>query len=175
MRPSKHLYKIGYIAKIFCVTPRTIRHYDQYGLFPHIKRSDGGIRLFDDKDIKIMERIRILQKKESLSLKEIKARIFDEDIILFHVTTPKKAKQYRESGFIQAPVRGFTTLMSAMAWAIKSKRSVIYKIESDKLLSHKIHKLPDHHNEFGEAWYFDFNVTRFKCVFSTKERLEKVL
>ena len=31
---------------------------------------------------------------------------------LYHVTTPKKAKRYRESGFIKSPVRGFTTIIT---------------------------------------------------------------
>lgn len=30
---------------------------------------------------------------------------------LYHVTTQKKAKQYRQSGAIHAPVRGFTTML----------------------------------------------------------------
>ena len=36
---------------------------------------------------------------------------------LYHATTEKKAKLYRHTGAILAPVRGFTTLQAAMAWA----------------------------------------------------------
>ena len=43
---------------------------------------------------------------------------------LYHVTTEKKAKHYRDTGFICKPVRGFDTLMGAMAWAIKTGRAV---------------------------------------------------
>lgn len=35
---------------------------------------------------------------------------------LYHATTQKKAKQYRQSGAILAPVRGFTTMQAAMAY-----------------------------------------------------------
>lgn len=35
--------------------------------------------------------------------------------ILYHATTPKKARLYRQTGAILAPVRGFTTLQAAMA------------------------------------------------------------
>ena len=82
---------------------------------------------------------------------------------LYHVTTPKKAKRYRESGFISHPVRGFTTLMAAMAWAIKTGRTVIYKVDGDPA-----YKLPDHHNTFGEAWWIDNDVPieKIKCEFS---------
>ena len=80
---------------------------------------------------------------------------------LYHVTTDKKAKRYNETGHIIAPVRGFTTLMGAMAWAIKVGRKVIYEVESKK-----VHKLPDHHNEYGEAWWIDEDVKNYKCIFS---------
>lgn len=68
---------------------------------------------------------------------------------LYHATTPRKAERYRQSGRIIAPVRGFTTLQAAMAWAMKVGRTVIYELPAPE---HKTHKLPDHHNQFGEAW-----------------------
>jgi len=80
---------------------------------------------------------------------------------LYHATTPKKAKLYRQTGHIIAPVRWFTTLQAAMAWALKVGRTVIYEIEADRP-----YKLPDHHNAFGEAWWNDGNVSDFRCVFS---------
>lgn len=80
---------------------------------------------------------------------------------LYHATTPAKAKKYRDCGAIHGPVRGFTTLQAAMAWALKVNRTVIYEIFCEDA-----HKLPDHHNRFGDAWWNDGNVTDFKCVFS---------
>lgn len=87
----------------------------------------------------------------------------DEEMELFHVTTPKKAQRYRETGAILKPVRGFTTLNAAMAWAIKTGRTVIYAINGEPA-----YKLPDHHNAFGEAWWIDQDVPceKIKCVFS---------
>jgi len=84
---------------------------------------------------------------------------------LFHATTPKKAAMYRATGHIIAPVRGFTTLQAAMAWAIKveGRRTVILEFEADNP-----HKLPDHHNIFGEAWWNDGNVEKWQCVFSAE-------
>lgn len=84
---------------------------------------------------------------------------------IYHCTTNKKAKHYHESGCIRKPVRGFTTLQGAMAWAIKVNRTVIYEINSN---SCNTYKLPDHHNKFGEAWWIDENVPieNIKCVFS---------
>lgn len=82
---------------------------------------------------------------------------------LYHVTTEKKAKQYHASGCIRKPVRGFDSLQAAMAWAIKTGRKVIYLIDGNPA-----YKLPDHHNQFGEAWWIDEDVMidKIKCVFS---------
>jgi hypothetical protein len=85
-------------------------------------------------------------------------------MILYHVTTPKKAKAYRQTGHIKSPVRGFTTLLAAMAWATKVGRTVIYEITADMP-----HKLPDHHSQYGEAWWNDGDVHQFVCVFSAEK------
>jgi hypothetical protein len=84
---------------------------------------------------------------------------------LFHVTTEKKAKQYIASKSIHLPVRGFTNLTAAMAWAMKVNRKVIYCIPT---VPEKTHKLPDHHNDFGQAWWIDQNIPMdtVKCAYS---------
>jgi len=83
------------------------------------------------------------------------------NMILYHVTTPKKAKLYSESRRIIAPVRGFTTLLAAMAWAVKTHRTVVIEFETTAP-----YKLPDHHNRYGDAWWNDGDVTDYRCVFS---------
>ena len=81
---------------------------------------------------------------------------------LYHATTQKKARLYRQTGAIKKPVRGFTTLQAAMAWAMKVQgRTVIMEFEATSA-----HKLPDHHNQFGEAWWNDGDVADYRCVFS---------
>jgi len=80
-------------------------------------------------------------------------------MILYHVTTPKKARQYRETGYIEKPVRGFDTIMAAMAWGLKTGRNIIYKIEGEPA-----YKLPDHHNQYGEAFWIDQDIIVFKCI-----------
>lgn len=84
-------------------------------------------------------------------------------MILYHATTQKQAKKYRENGVIIKPVRGFDTLKAAMFWAMKTGRKVIYEIETNTT-----YKLPDHHNQFGKAYWSDENVpvSKIKCVVS---------
>jgi len=48
-----------------------------------------------------------------------------------------------------------------MAWACKVGRTVIMEIDADKP-----YKLPDHHNQYGSAWWNDADVTEWTCVFS---------
>ena len=84
---------------------------------------------------------------------------------LYHCTTPKKAKLYRTTGHICSPVRGFDTLQGAMAWCIKTGRTVIMELEGWE--QEQIHKLPDHHNKFAKAFWVDRNVEKWHCVFSS--------
>jgi len=46
------------------------------GLLPHVKRSDGGIRLFDEEDVEIIRKIREIQRTEDIALDDIKERLF---------------------------------------------------------------------------------------------------
>ncbi|MFA5879087.1 MAG: DegV family protein [Candidatus Margulisiibacteriota bacterium] len=73
---TKQLYKINELVELLGVTSRTIRYYDQFGLLKHVKRSKGGMRLFDDEDIEIIKKIRRMQKEEFLPLDVIKEKLF---------------------------------------------------------------------------------------------------
>ena len=73
---ERKLYKIGHLTKLLGITHRTIRYYDQMGLLPHVKRSHGNVRLFDEEDYEILKKIKKLQKDEFLPLEEIKRRLF---------------------------------------------------------------------------------------------------
>jgi len=81
---------------------------------------------------------------------------------LYHVTTLNKYRKYRATGYIKKPVRGFTTELAAMAWAMKTSRTMIVEIDC-----YNTHKLPDHHNKFGDAFWNDDNVLDFKVLYST--------
>ena len=72
---NRRLYKIGQVTKILGITSRTIRYYDNSGLLPHVKRSEGHIRLFDESDIAIIKKIREMQKN-GYPLDEIRTIMF---------------------------------------------------------------------------------------------------
>lgn len=109
------------------------------------------------------ERIVETQKKLEQHANLLKDRKPTTERKLYHATTPKKVQLYHHSQRIIKPVRGFTTLTAALAWACKTNRTVVLEV-----VGTNCHKLPDHHNQFGEAWWIDHDVTEWKCVFSPK-------
>lgn len=81
---------VGEVAKKMDVTVRTLQHYDREGLLSPSSMSEGGRRLYTDKDIVKLHQILSL-KHLGFSLDDIKNRLIpldtpDEiaDIISFH-------------------------------------------------------------------------------------------
>ena len=64
-------YSIGEVADRTNIPISTLRYYDREGLFPSMKRSSGGVRIFSDKEL---DSIRIIEclKVSGLSIQEIK-------------------------------------------------------------------------------------------------------
>ena len=44
-------YSIGEVAQMTGIAISTLRYYDREGMFPNITRSNGGIRIFSEKEI----------------------------------------------------------------------------------------------------------------------------
>lgn len=65
------VYTVGEASKVLNVAPSTLRYYDKEGLLPFVERSDGGIRVFQEKDFDWLFIIECL-KKSGLSIKDIK-------------------------------------------------------------------------------------------------------
>ena len=65
------LYTIGDAAKKLGIQPSTLRYYDKEGLLPHMERSDGGIRMFNEDDFEWFRFIERL-KRSGMPIKEIK-------------------------------------------------------------------------------------------------------
>ncbi|MDY0924712.1 Zn(2+)-responsive transcriptional regulator [Leclercia sp. CFBP8987] len=52
------MYRIGEIAKLADVTPDTIRYYEKQQMMEHEIRTEGGFRLYTDKDLQRLKFIR---------------------------------------------------------------------------------------------------------------------
>ena len=66
---------VGEIAKKMGVTIRTLQYYDKEGLLTPSAESEGGRRLYTDKDLLLLNQI-ISLKSLGLSLEDIKGRLF---------------------------------------------------------------------------------------------------
>lgn len=72
------MIKIGEFAKLFNVTIKTLRLYDEKGILkPSYIDNYTGYRYYDEENIKTMTKVLIL-KELGLSLKEIKTFNFEE-------------------------------------------------------------------------------------------------
>ncbi|NEW08724.1 MerR family transcriptional regulator [Paenibacillus sp. SYP-B3998] len=68
------LYKIGELARLADVSPRTIDYYTKLGLIEPEKRSDTNYRLYSDETLNRLKRIESM-KTEKYTLEEIKANL----------------------------------------------------------------------------------------------------
>ena len=64
-------YSIGEVAGATGICISTLRYYDREGLFPDMRRSEGGVRIFSDKEIRAIQVIKCL-KISGMSIKDVK-------------------------------------------------------------------------------------------------------
>ncbi len=96
----KKLHKIGHVISELNITARTIRYYDQLGILPEVKRSEGSVRLFDNEDIKLLKQI-LRYKAEEKSLDQIKALITNSaSTESIHIVTDQISYHHKKSDSI---------------------------------------------------------------------------
>jgi MerR family transcriptional regulator, repressor of the yfmOP operon len=64
MDPARPL-KIGEIAQLTEMSPRTIRYYEEIGLLQPVKRVEGGKRVFSENDL---QRLKFIKRLKHLGL-----------------------------------------------------------------------------------------------------------
>lgn len=70
--------RIGEVAKLVGVTPKTVRHYEKIGLLKQAERSGSGYRLYSADDLLRLHRVRRLQSL-GLSLKRVRDVLGEAD------------------------------------------------------------------------------------------------
>lgn len=82
-------YQIDEVSKITDLTKRSIRYYEDMGLFTPTARTDSGYRMYSDEDISTINEIKELRSKLGLTIPEVKqilglrkvlGRIWSKDI-----------------------------------------------------------------------------------------------
>lgn len=64
-------YSIGEVSQTTNIPISTLRYYDREGMFPKLARSNGGIRVFSEKEVATIKVIDCL-KNTGMPIKDIK-------------------------------------------------------------------------------------------------------
>jgi DNA-binding transcriptional MerR regulator len=77
--PFEHLLRIQEVAEETGLTPRSIRYYEELGLFRPAARSEGDYRLYDASDLVQLRFIKGLRDDAGLSLADIAQVVDDQE------------------------------------------------------------------------------------------------
>ncbi len=84
-------WKVGDLAKLTGLTVRTLRFYDQTGLFSPSSQTESGHRLYDESDLSRLQQI-VSLKELGLSLEEIKSVLNDEQFSPLEIVNLQMAR-----------------------------------------------------------------------------------
>tara|TARA_B100000963_G_scaffold361491_1_gene397194 strand:+ start:5722 stop:6075 length:354 start_codon:yes stop_codon:yes gene_type:complete len=113
MNIHKTYKTIGEVARIIKTEPHVIRFWeDNFAQIKPLKRK-GGRRLYSDKDIKILRRVKALLHDESFSIKEVK-----------NYLSKKPIEKIKEEGRIKITNDLKIKLLEIKEYLIKAKKLV---------------------------------------------------
>jgi len=84
-------WKVGDLAKLTGLTVRTLRFYDQIGLFSPSGQTESGHRLYSESDLSRLQQI-VSLKELGLSLEEIKSVLNDKQISPLEIVNLQMAR-----------------------------------------------------------------------------------
>ncbi|RRJ62806.1 MerR family transcriptional regulator [Paenibacillus oralis] len=87
----KRHWKVGDLAKLAGLTVRTLRYYDQIGLFSPSGQTESGHRLYNESDLSRLQQILSL-KELGLSLEEVRSVLNDEQISPLEIVNLQMAR-----------------------------------------------------------------------------------
>lgn len=87
----KRYWKVGDLAKLTGLTVRTLRFYDQIGLFSPSGQTESGHRLYNESDMSRLQQILSL-KELGLSLEEVKSVLAGEQYEPLEIVTMQIAR-----------------------------------------------------------------------------------
>ncbi|MCM3732058.1 MerR family transcriptional regulator [Fictibacillus nanhaiensis] len=83
---GKKYWKVGELATLTGLTVRTLRYYDQIGLYSPSGYSNSGYRLYNESDLSRLQQILAL-KELGLSLDEVKSILADHNYSPFEIVS----------------------------------------------------------------------------------------
>lgn len=122
---NKDFMTVGEIAKQLQVSVRTLQYYDKEGLLKPSGQSEGGRRLYTNKDMVKMHQI-LSMKYLGFSLEEIKNNLFDLD-------TPEEVLSVlnKQAQGIEAQISNMTEALSIIK-ALKQEVSQMQTVDFEK-------------------------------------------
>ncbi|NOU78275.1 MerR family transcriptional regulator [Paenibacillus sp. LMG 31459] len=132
-------WKVGELAKLTGLTVRTLRFYDQTGLFSPSGRTDSGHRLYNEADLSQLQQI-VSLKELGLSLEEIKSILGGEQISALEIVnlqTGRVKEQIRQQQILLEQLQHVSKLMqgkTALAVEDFTRLLQAMKISHEKLV-----------------------------------------
>ncbi|RUS48958.1 MerR family transcriptional regulator [Cohnella sp. AR92] len=96
----KRLWKVGDLARLTGLTVRTLRFYDQIGLFSPSGQTESGHRLYDESDLSRLQQILSL-KELGLSLEEVRSALADKQFSPLEIVQLQMGKVKEQIGLQQ--------------------------------------------------------------------------
>ncbi|MCR8928814.1 MerR family transcriptional regulator [Priestia megaterium] len=123
--------RIDDVAKKSGLTKRAIRYYEQIGLLPSPTRSEGGYRLYTEKDVEFLKKVMNAKEVMGFSLQELQEFIKLSEILELQRLDYRKVKgtnqQKEKLEKVLHTVEGELRL-------IEQKKNNILKVEEDLIL-----------------------------------------
>lgn len=160
MIAEEKYYRIGEVAKLYNLTTSTIRFYEEIGLFPNLKRSAGGLRMFSAEELACIEDVECL-KKTGMSLKDIadyiKWKQAGDSSLLQRLELIKKQKQSLEQNIfdLQRELEKLKHKEWYYQTAVAAGTEAIFSGDCD---SEYYRAHPD--EVASEGWYYAWNFFR---------------
>lgn len=126
------MYRVGEFAEKAGVTVRTLHHYDRLGLLSPAHRTEGGYRLYGERDFARLQQI-VTLKFIGLPLKQIKALLDDGDLDLKSTLRLQHRllleKRAQVDSAIQAIQEAESSLQSGTAPSLAALKKIIEVME----------------------------------------------
>ncbi len=139
-------YKIDEVSKQTKLTKRTIRYYEEIGLFSSPERSDGGTRMYSEDDINKLKKIVVARDVLGFSLQELQEFVQLEQIVEEKRLEYRQALEVDKKQELVPLSKGLDEQIALITQKMMKMQS--FKVELEEL-SHKIHKILDREEANG--------------------------
>ncbi|SFD45739.1 MerR family transcriptional regulator [Clostridium uliginosum] len=141
------LQTISQVSKIFKISTRTLRYYEEIGLIESLKKEGYAYRTYDDEAIKRLKQIMILRKLR-LSLKEIEQILKNNEISYAIEALNDKLEE------VNYDIKALDDVKNAILMFINklndiNKKNMLEKVLDDETLLHTISAIADINKSFN--------------------------